>query len=161
MTRTGEGGGTTTISTIAIQSGGSRLVIALLQSGLGPAPALQLRVLEMTPEFGYLGNSPSEAATLQKNQEAVIAALQVRLSVRTSRGGQCRVQSKQNPVEELLRQADQMILTQQPRAEVYSAMAESLGTAWRDINKIMEERKIILDINNTFQGHLQVVSVQT
>ena len=54
-----------------------------------------------------------------------------------------------------------MILTQQPRAEVYSAMAESLGTAWRDINKIMEERKIILDINNTFQGHLQVVSVQT
>ena len=71
------------------------------------------------------------------------------------------VQSKQNPVEELLRQADQMILTQQPRAEVYSAMAESLGTAWRDINKIMEERKIILDINNTFQGHLQVVSVQT
>ena len=71
------------------------------------------------------------------------------------------VQSKQNPVEELLRQADQMILTQQPRAEVYSAMAESLGTAWRDINKIMEERKIILDINNTFQGHLQVVSAQT
>ena len=77
-------------------------------------------------------------------------------------GGQVKVmaalQEKQSPVEELLRQADQMILTQQPRAEVYSAMAESLGAAWRDINNIMEERKIILDINLAFQGHLQVRS---
>ena len=68
---------TTTISTIAIQSGASRLVIALLQSGSGPAPALQLRLLEMTPEFGWLGSSASEAATLQNNQIDVIAALQV------------------------------------------------------------------------------------
>ena len=68
------------------------------------------------------------------------------------------LQDKQSPVEELLRQADQMILTQQPRAEVYSAMAESLGAAWRDINNIMEERKVILGINLAFQGHLQVGS---
>ena len=67
------------------------------------------------------------------------------------------LQSKQSPVEELLRQADQMILTQQPRADVYTAMAESLGTAWREINNIMEERKIILDKNNTFQTHMKVV----
>ena len=64
--------------------------------------------------------------------------------------------SKQSPVEELLRQADQMILTQQPRAEVYSAMAESLGAAWRDLNRILEERKHLLDLNFTFQGHFQV-----
>ena len=144
MSRTGVGGtvgpSTTTISTIAVQSGSSRLVLALLQSGTRQKPCLQLRVLEMFPEFGCLGSSHSEAGSLQAGQVKVMTALQ----------------DKQSPVEELLRQADQMILTQQPRAEVYSAMAESLGSAWRDINNIMEERKILLDINFAFQGHLQV-----
>ena len=133
---------TTTISTIAVQSGSSRLVLAVLQSGTRQRPRLQLRLLEMFPEFGWLGSTTSEAGSLQAGQVKVMAALQ----------------DKQSPVEELLRQADQMILTQQPRAEVYSAMAESLGSAWRDINNIMEERKIILDINLAFQGHLQVRS---
>ena len=143
MSRTGVGPlgpSTTTISTIAVQSGSSRLVIALLQSGPRQSPSLQLRVLEMFPEFGWLGTTHSEAGVLQAGQVKVMAALQ----------------EKQSPVEELLRQADQMILTQQPRAEVYSAMAESLGSAWRDINNIMEERKVLLDINFAFQGHLQV-----
>ena len=145
MSRTGVGGpnttpSTTTISTIAVQSGSSRLVLALLQSGPRQAPSLQLRVLEMVPEFGWLGSTIAEAGVLQAGQVKVMTALQ----------------DKQSPVEELLRQADQMILTQQPRAEVYSAMAESLGSAWRDINNIMEERRMILDINLAFQGHLQV-----
>ena len=42
------------------------------------------------------------------------------------------------------------------RAEVYSAMAESLGLAWKDLNNLLEQRKIILDQNYLFQGHLQV-----
>lgn len=45
-------------------------------------------------------------------------------------------------MEELLRQADQLIATQRPRAEVYAAMAESLGRAWRDINSTLELRKV-------------------
>ena len=129
--------GTTTISTIAVQSGDTKLVIALLQSGPREFPSLTLRVLEMQPEFAWLGNNFAEAGALQKSQIEVINKLH----------------SKQSPVEELLRQADQMIVTQQPRAEVYSAMAESLGTAWKDLNRILEERRILLDLNHTFQGH--------
>ena len=81
MIRTGVGGqaGTTTISTIAIQSGASRLVLALLQSGARTAPLVTLRILEMTPEFGCLGSSQTEAATLQRNQQEVMAALQVEI----------------------------------------------------------------------------------
>lgn len=56
-------------------------------------------------------------------------------------------QNKQSPVEELLRQADQLISTQRPRAEVYAAMAESLGKAWQDVNQHLELRKQILDLN--------------
>lgn len=57
------------------------------------------------------------------------------------------MQNKQSPVEELLRQADQLIATQRPRAEVYAAMAESLGRAWKDVNMHLELRKHILDLN--------------
>jgi len=54
-------------------------------------------------------------------------------------------------VEELLRQADQLIANQRPRAEVYTAMAETLGQAWRDVNQLLERRKEILDSNVLFQ----------
>ncbi len=43
------------------------------------------------------------------------------------------------------------------RAEVYSAMAESLGLAWKDLNHLLEQRKNILDQNYLFQGHFQVM----
>lgn len=54
-------------------------------------------------------------------------------------------------MEELLRQADQLISNQRPRAEVYAAMAETLGQAWRDVNELLERRKQILDCNVLFQ----------
>lgn len=54
-------------------------------------------------------------------------------------------------MEELLRQADQLISNQRPRAEVYAAMAETLGQAWRDVNELLERRKQILDSNVLFQ----------
>jgi hypothetical protein len=58
-------------------------------------------------------------------------------------------------VEELLKQADQLIATQRPRAEVYAAMAESLGQAWKDLNNFLEQRKVILEYNVSF--HRSVV----
>lgn len=58
-------------------------------------------------------------------------------------------------MEELLRQADQLIATQKPRAEVYAAMAESLGRAWKDINFNLELRKQILDLNVQYHTRAQ------
>ncbi|XP_078042862.1 uncharacterized protein LOC144473128 isoform X2 [Augochlora pura] len=122
---------TTTISTIAVQSGETRLVIALLQSG----EWLRLKVLEVQPELTKLGSSVEEATELSSAHDEVLL----------------RLQSKQSPVEELLRQADQLISNQRPRAEVYAAMAETLGQAWHDVNELLERRKQILDCNVLFQ----------
>ena len=133
-------GGVTTISTIAVQSGNTRLIIALLQSGRQKLPSVQLRVMEMEPAFALLGNNFQEADQLRKSHLEVIQ----------------KIQNKQSPVEELLAQADQMVASQEPRARVYSAMADSLGSAWRDLNRILEERRILLDLNYTFQEHYQV-----
>ena len=132
--------GVTTISTIAVQSKDTRLIVALLQSGRQEAPSVQLRVMEMEPAFAWLGNNFQEAEQLRRSH---VEAIQ-------------RIQSKQLPVEELLAQADQMVADQEPRARVYSAMADSLGSAWRDLNRILEERRILLDLNYTFQEHYQV-----
>ena len=83
------GHGTTTLSTIAVKSGETKLVIALLHSGSRDAPSLQLRILDMDPEFAWLGNNFTEATSLQKQQQQVMEKLH----------------NKQSPVEELLRQA--------------------------------------------------------
>lgn len=56
-------------------------------------------------------------------------------------------QSKQSPVEELLRQADQLIASQHTKPEVYTAMAESLSLAWQDINTLLQRRRAILELN--------------
>ena len=94
----------------------------------------------MKPDISYLGLDFEEAAQLQTSMVEVMLQLQ----------------SKQSPVEELLRQADELILHQKPKAAVYSAMAESLGIAWKDLHAFLEQRKAIVDKNFLFQGHLQV-----
>ncbi|XP_015171223.1 PREDICTED: titin isoform X2 [Polistes dominula] len=96
---------------------------------------LRLKVLEVQPELTKLGSSVKEATELSNSHNEVLL----------------RLQSKQSPVEELLRQADQLISTQRPRAEIYAAMAETLGQAWRDVNDLLERRKQILDCNVLFQ----------
>ncbi|XP_018338023.1 PREDICTED: titin-like isoform X4 [Trachymyrmex septentrionalis] len=96
---------------------------------------LKLKILELQPELTKLGASVKEAMELSNAHDQVLL----------------RLQNKQSPVEELLRQADQLITTQRPRAEVYTAMAETLGQAWRDINQLLERRKKILDRNILFQ----------
>ncbi|XP_066996542.2 titin isoform X1 [Anabrus simplex] len=123
---------TTTISTISLQSGNTRLVIALLQS----REWLQLKVLDVQPDLTLLGETLQDALEYQRAHDEVLLQLQ----------------SKQSPVEELLRQADQLISTQKPRAEVYAAMAESLGLAWKDVNVHLEQRKNILDLNVAYQS---------
>ncbi|XP_012542170.2 titin isoform X3 [Monomorium pharaonis] len=122
---------TTTISTIAVQSGDTRVVIALLQSG----EWLKLKILEFQPGLTKLGASVKEATEFLNAHDQILL----------------RLQNKQSPVEELLRQADQLIATQKPRAEVYTAMAETLGQAWHDVNQLLDRRKEILDRNVSFQ----------
>ena len=57
-------------------------------------------------------------------------------------------------MEELLKQADQLISNQRPRAEVYAAMAQSLGQAWKDLNAFLEQRRLILELNVAFHRYL-------
>lgn len=56
-------------------------------------------------------------------------------------------QEKQSPVNELLKKADHLIATQNTQPEVYAAMADSLGLAWKDVNDILQKRSYLLHLN--------------
>ncbi|XP_046998678.1 muscle M-line assembly protein unc-89 isoform X3 [Schistocerca americana] len=98
---------------------------------------LQLKLLEAAPDLTKLGADLREAEELRAAHAEVLRQLQ----------------SKQSPVEELLRQADQVISTQRPRAEVYAAMAQSLGRAWADVNAHLDLRRQLLDLNVSYHRH--------
>lgn len=57
------------------------------------------------------------------------------------------IQEKQSPVNELLKKADHLIATQNTQPEVYAAMADSLGLAWKDVNDILQKRSYLLHLN--------------
>ncbi|XP_037089116.1 titin-like isoform X2 [Pollicipes pollicipes] len=119
-----EQGDATTLSTIAVQSGTTRIVIALLQN----KHWVELKALEMTPELSHLAPSLDEALLLHQQHDEVLQKLA----------------SKESPVEDLLNQADQLIAGQENKAATYSAMADSLALAWRDINGQLEQRRQVL-----------------
>ena len=131
---------TTTLSTIVLQSQVTKIVIATLHSG----SKVSLQILEMNPQVAFLGHTFEDAASLRSSHLRVVEQLQ----------------SKQSPVEELLRQADELIVNQKPKAGVYAAMAESLGAAWQDLHELLDQRRAIVDKNFLFRGHLQDFNVK-
>ncbi|KAL4132315.1 hypothetical protein QTP88_009488 [Uroleucon formosanum] len=126
----------TTVSTIAVRSGATRIVIALLQC----RDVLELKVLELCPELTLLGETLEEASSLQAEHERVLE----------------KIQEKQSPVNELLKKADHLIATQNTQPEVYAAMADSLGLAWKDVNDVLQKRSYLLHLNVEYHRQAEV-----
>ena len=60
------------------------------------------------------------------------------------------LQLKQKDVAELLTRADDLTTQQRSYQQVYEAMAESLGEAWKDLNAQLEYRRMLLDQSINF-----------
>lgn len=59
--------------------------------------------------------------------------------------------AKQPNIEELLSKADQLVSEQpEPEAAVYEAMADSLGAAWKDLNRQLQLRANLLENSVNF-----------
>ncbi|KAI1297760.1 Uncharacterized protein HDE_04446 [Halotydeus destructor] len=115
-----------TISTIAVQSGTTRIVVAFLQDS---TQWPQLKIQEMSPSMADIGSNLDEATSLRRNLEDAINKLQ----------------TKQSPVEKVLCQADQVVSKAPRKSEVYSAMASNLANAWRGLNSQLGLRLQLLD----------------
>lgn len=71
------------------------------------------------------------------------------------------IQEKQSPVNELLKKADHLIATQNTQPEVYAAMADSLGLAWKDVNDVLQKRSYLLHLNVEYHRYEACYSVST
>lgn len=71
------------------------------------------------------------------------------------------LKAKQPEIAALLSQADFNISTQQFYNDVYEAMAHSLGEAWRDLNRLLEKRKQLLEDAVNFHKNINDVSTVT
>uniref|UniRef100_A0A7E4VLM8 HPt domain-containing protein n=1 Tax=Panagrellus redivivus TaxID=6233 RepID=A0A7E4VLM8_PANRE len=127
---------TTTMSLIGVRSGrDTTIVIAMLKS-LG---YLELRIDEMHPRLLDFGNDTESAGRLLYGHRDLITKLR----------------SKQDQVEQLLAGADKLVTEQKTEdgVVVYEAMAESLGVAWRELNRQLDLRGYILEDTLRFYDH--------
>ncbi|KRX97672.1 Muscle M-line assembly protein unc-89 [Trichinella pseudospiralis] len=98
---------------------------------------IHIEVDNMVPSMLDIGQTFEEAAKLQQQHLELIKKLQ----------------AKQSNIEELLSKADSLV-AQKSGSEsiVYEAMADSLGTAWKDLNKQIQIRAQLLEQAVEFYG---------
>ncbi|PIK60931.1 hypothetical protein BSL78_02105 [Apostichopus japonicus] len=98
----------------------------------------------MKPKLTEVGKTLEEAERYQQEHEEMVR----------------KIAAKQPEIAALLSQADFNISTQQFYNDVYEAMAHSLGEAWRDLNRLLEKRKQLLDDAVNFHKNIKDVTEQ-
>ncbi|KAF5395209.1 hypothetical protein PHET_05731 [Paragonimus heterotremus] len=119
---------TTTISTVAVQAGNARIVLAVLRCGNW----IRVRIQRMEPDLYDIGMNAEEARAL--------------LEVHNHLGE--KLSDKQEQISQLLSRADDLVTqqTSESQTQVYAAMAESLNRAWRDLLGVLKQRGHLLEL---------------
>lgn len=133
-----------------------------------------IRIDEMTPSMLDVGNTLDDSMKLQRLHLDMVQKLQVKnfrpnffFFFETKAKKNCpsnfknhsknhscpslkisnsNLKAKQSNIEELLAKADDLVAQQpKPEADVYEAMADSLGNAWKELNRQLQLRTILLD----------------
>ncbi|VDI56857.1 titin [Mytilus galloprovincialis] len=116
---------TTTISTVAVQSGRSKVVLAILRG----AEWIRVRVHQMEPDLMEVGSTLEEALQYRQEHHEMLNKLK----------------AKEQEIKQILTSADQYAAENTSQAEVYAAMADTMGEAWKELNNKLEYRGILLD----------------
>ncbi|XP_013393635.1 titin [Lingula anatina] len=96
----------------------------------------------MEPDLMEVGATLEEAIKLRQEHEELLHKLH----------------DKQHQITELLARADEYVAQEKAYSEVYEAMAESLGEAWKDLNSQLETRRLLLDQSIAFHQSAQQFS---
>jgi len=121
---------TTTISTVAVQAGKAKIVLAILRSH----DWIRVRIQQMEPDLMEVGSSLEESMQLRREHDELLYKLNL----------------KQKDVQQLLSQVDDLANENRSQAEVHQAMSDSLNEAWKDLNTQLEYRKMLLDQSIAF-----------
>ncbi|THD24670.1 Titin [Fasciola hepatica] len=119
---------TTTISTVAVQAGNARIVLAVLRCGNW----IRVRIQRMEPDLYDIGGNAEEARALHQVHNHLCEKLA----------------AKQDQISQLLSRADDLVTqqTSESQTQVYAAMAESLNRAWRDLLGVLTQRGHLLEL---------------
>ncbi|XP_065416901.1 coiled-coil domain-containing protein 141 isoform X8 [Chrysemys picta bellii] len=126
----GEHLSTTTVSSVAVQAGDSRIVIAILKCGKW----VQLQLTESIPNVLEIGSNQDETKKLLQDHELLLAKLK----------------SLEDQVWDLLREADKTAEENKEQSQVYDAMAQTLGDAWDALIIMLEKRRALLKLTAVF-----------
>ncbi|KAM6461436.1 LOW QUALITY PROTEIN: coiled-coil domain-containing protein 141 [Liasis olivaceus] len=124
---------TTTVSSVLVEAGDCRIVIALLKCG----EWVQLQLVESVPNVLEIGSNEEETKKLLHDHELLLAKLK----------------SLEGQVWDLLREADKTAAQHQDQEQVHEAMAESLGDAWDSLTIVLEKRRTLLKLSLDFFEH--------
>ncbi|MGH0128838.1 UNVERIFIED_CONTAM: hypothetical protein FKN15_052895 [Acipenser sinensis] len=121
---------TTTISTVAVQAGDSRIIVALLKCGT----LVKLQLAESTPNLLEIGSNQDETKKLLHGHEVMLAKLK----------------AQEDGVWSLLGEADKTAEDNLDQEQVYAAMATTLSEAWVALIDLLEKRKALLHLASEF-----------
>ncbi|XP_019654794.2 coiled-coil domain-containing protein 141 isoform X3 [Ailuropoda melanoleuca] len=121
---------TTTVSSVAVQAGDSKIVIAVIKCGKW----VQLQLAESQPNLLEIGSSQDETKKLLHDHELLLAKLK----------------ALEDQVWELLQEADKTAEENKDQSQVYDAMADTLGEAWATLVSMLERRRELLRLTSEF-----------
>ncbi|XP_057602690.1 coiled-coil domain-containing protein 141 isoform X2 [Hippopotamus amphibius kiboko] len=121
---------TTTVSSVAVQAGDSRIVIAVIKCGKW----VQLQLAESQPNLLEIGSNQDETKKLLHDHELLLAKLK----------------ALEDRVWELLQEADKTAEENKDQSQVYDAMAKTLGEAWAALVSMLERRRELLRLTSEF-----------
>ncbi|XP_052038731.1 coiled-coil domain-containing protein 141 [Apodemus sylvaticus] len=121
---------TTTVSSVAVQAGDSRIVIAVVKCGKW----VRLQLAESQPNLLEIGSSQDETKKLLQDHELLLAKLK----------------ALEDRVWELLQEADRTAEANMAQSQVYDAMAQTLGEAWATLVSMLERRRELLGLTSEF-----------
>ncbi|BFZ21917.1 hypothetical protein BsWGS_24956 [Bradybaena similaris] len=129
---------TTTISTVAVQAGRAKVVLAVLRS----SEWVRVRVHQMEPDLMDVGSNLEEALQLKQEHDQLIG----------------RLKAKEDEVQQLLRSLDTQADENRSQVDVHNAMADTLAEAWKDLNDKLAYRGTLLDQSVAFHQSAQDLS---
>lgn len=121
---------TTTVSSVAVQAGDSKIVIAVVKCGKW----VRLQLAEAQPNLLEIGSSQDETRKLLHDHELLLAKLK----------------ALEDRVWGLLQEADRTAEANKEQSEVYDAMAQTLGEAWATLVSMLERRRELLGLTSEF-----------
>ncbi|XP_042300797.1 coiled-coil domain-containing protein 141 isoform X1 [Sceloporus undulatus] len=121
---------TTTVSSVLVQAGDCRIIIAILKCGKW----VQLQLAESVPNLLEIGSNQEETKKLLHDHELLLAKLK----------------PLEGQIWDLLHEADKTAAENKDQEQVYDAMAETLGDAWNSLVIVLEKRRSLLKLTADF-----------